>query len=77
MIRCNQPNDFIFKKVFADNRHNHLLKELLDTIISEEGQIDHLEVINPELSGYNISNRLAILDLTARFTGLSIDEING
>lgn len=60
--------DLAFKKLFGVDENKDLLMSLINSIVSEEDQVTHIDILNP----YNAKNfkedKLSILDIKAKDT---------
>ena len=56
-------NDYVFKKIFGDERNSDILKSLLESILNKK--IQFVEVINGEIPKGNIEDKKSILDIRA------------
>lgn len=65
MSRLKPTNDFLFKKLFGELRNKNLLKDLLESILTEI-KIEKIE-INKDVSSERkaITDKLGILDIVA------------
>lgn len=66
MAKINPRVDIAFKKIFGVEENKDLLISLINSIISEEDQVQDVKILNP----YNIQNfqndKLSILDIKAK-----------
>ena len=61
MIRLALTSDYVFKRIFAREENNSMLKDFLEAILNIH--IDKVEVKNPELTPNMADEKLGILDL--------------
>ena len=62
----NPRVDLAFKKIFGVEENKDLLLSLLNSIISEEDQIDEIELLNPYNERNFKKDKLSVLDIKAR-----------
>ena len=62
----NPRVDIAFKKIFGVEENKDILISLLNAIISEEDQIDEIELLNPYNERNFQKDKLSILDIKAR-----------
>lgn len=65
-IMVNPRVDIAFKKIFGVEENKDLLMSLLNAIVSEEDQIDELEILNPYNERNFKNDKLSVLDIKAR-----------
>ena len=61
MIRLPLTSDYVFKRIFAREENNSMLKDFLESILNIH--INKVEVKNPELTPNMADEKLGILDL--------------
>ena len=61
MIRLPLTSDYVFKRIFAREENNSMLKDFLEAILNIH--INKVEVKNPELTPNMADEKLGILDL--------------
>jgi predicted transposase/invertase (TIGR01784 family) len=66
MVIVNPRIDLIFKKLFGIEENKGLLISLLNSIVSEEDQVDYTEILNPYNEKNFRNDKLSILDIKAR-----------
>lgn len=65
-------NDFVFKKIFGDDKNKDLLISLLNSILKEK--VNDVTILNSELLKSHIEDKKAILDVRAiTHSGYNID----
>lgn len=66
MLVMNPRIDIVFKKLFGSEENKDLLKSLINSILSQEDQVEELQILNP----YHIKNfqkdPLSIVDVKAQ-----------
>jgi len=62
----NPRVDLAFKKIFGTEENKDILISLLNSIVSEEDQIDEIELLNPYNERNFKKDKLSILDIKAR-----------
>jgi predicted transposase/invertase (TIGR01784 family) len=60
----SRKNDYVFKRIFGDERNKHLLVELLDAVLDET--VEDVTILNPEFHKESVDERFGILDVKAR-----------
>ena len=65
MIRINPRVDIAFKKIFGVEENKDLLISLINSIISEEDQVQDVTLLNPYNQQNFKSDKLSILDIKA------------
>jgi predicted transposase/invertase (TIGR01784 family) len=66
MSLINPRVDIAFKKIFGVEENKDILISLLNSIISEEDQVDEIELLNPYNERNFKKDKLSILDIKAR-----------
>jgi len=66
MTYINPRVDIAFKKIFGVEENKDILISLLNSIISEEDQIDEIELLNPYNERNFKKDKLSVLDIKAR-----------
>ena len=66
MSLINPRVDIAFKKIFGVEENKDMLMSLLNSIISEEDQIDDIELLNPYNERNFKKDKLSVLDIKAR-----------
>jgi hypothetical protein len=62
----NPRVDIAFKKIFGVEENKDLLMSLLNSIVSDEDQIDEVELLNPYNDRNFKKDKLSVLDIKAR-----------
>lgn len=62
----NPRVDIAFKKIFGVDENKDILISLLNSIVSEDDQIDEIELLNPYNDRHFKKDKLSILDIKAR-----------
>jgi predicted transposase/invertase (TIGR01784 family) len=62
----NPRVDVAFKKIFGVEENKDLLISLINSIVSQEDQVDHIELLNPYNERNYSKDKLSILDIKAR-----------
>ena len=71
--RLPLTNDYIFKRVFAKQGNENILKDFLEAIL--EIKIQKIEVQNPELPKNNIDEKLGVLDIKVQLDNNIIVDV--
>jgi predicted transposase/invertase (TIGR01784 family) len=67
LINCINPRvDIAFKKIFGVEENKDILMSLLNSIVSQEDQIDQIELLNPYNERNFKQDKLSVLDIKAR-----------
>jgi len=66
METINPRIDIAFKKLFGVEENKDLLISLLNAIVSEQDQVDQIEILNPYNEKNFKNDKLSILDIKAR-----------
>ena len=66
MSIINPRVDIAFKKIFGVEENKDILISLLNSIISEEDQVDEIELLNPYNERNFKKDKLSVLDIKAR-----------
>ena len=59
----NPRVDVAFKKIFGVEENKDLLMSLINSIVSHEDQVDHIELLNPYNECNYSKDTLSILDI--------------
>ena len=73
MIRLPLTSDYVFKRIFAREENNSMLKDFLEAILNIH--INKVEVKNPELPKDLIDKKAGILDIKAELNENQICDI--
>ncbi len=71
--RLPLTNDYVFKRVFAKDENNSMLKDFLEAILNRK--IDKVEVKNPEIPKNLADERMGVLDLKLEVDGNEILDV--
>jgi len=66
MMLVNPRVDIAFKKIFGVEENKDILMSLLNAIVTEEDQMDDIELLNPYNERNFKGDKLSILDVKAR-----------
>ena len=66
MIRVNPKTDLIFKKLFGVEENKDLLISLINSVVSEEDQVQDIILLNPYNPQHFKDDKLSILDIKAQ-----------
>jgi predicted transposase/invertase (TIGR01784 family) len=66
MSDLNPRVDIVFKKLFGVEENKDLLISLLNSIVSEEDQVEDVELLNPYNPRNFAQDKLSILDVKAK-----------
>ena len=65
MIKVNPKTDLIFKKLFGVEENKDLLISLINSVVSEEDQVEDIILLNPYNPQHFKDDKLSILDIKA------------
>ncbi len=71
--RLPLTNDYVFKRVFAKEGNENILKDLLEAVL--DIKIEKVEVQNPEIPKEAIEDKLSVLDIKAQLDEKTIVDI--
>ena len=71
--RLPLTNDYVFKRVFAKEGNENILKDLLEAVL--DIKIEKVEVQNPEIQKEAIEDKLSVLDIKAQLDEKTIVDI--
>ena len=71
--RLPLKSDYVFKRIFASEENNSILKAFLEAVL--DIKIKNVEVKNPELTTDIADEKLGILDIKADIDGKKIVDI--
>ena len=66
MNDINPRVDLVFKKIFGSPKNDDLLISLINSIVSDEDQVESIEVLNPYNEREFVNDKLSILDIKAK-----------
>lgn len=66
MAKYNPQVDLIFKKIFGVEENKDLLISLINSIVSEEDQVQDVTLKNPYNHQNLLNDKLSILDIKAQ-----------
>ena len=71
--RLPLTNDYVFKRIFAQEGNESILKDFLEAIL--EIKIEKIEVQNPELPKTDINEKLGVLDIKVQINKNTIVDV--
>ncbi|CDA59592.1 putative uncharacterized protein [Clostridium sp. CAG:245] len=70
LTRLPLTSDYVFKRIFAREENNSMLKDFLEAILNIH--INKVEVKNPELTPNMADEKLGILDLKLTYKSINV-----
>jgi predicted transposase/invertase (TIGR01784 family) len=67
--RFNPLVDFVFKKIFGDEKNKDILIDFLNAELKMEKPIETIEILNPNINKDSPGDKFSILDICARLAG--------
>ena len=71
--------DFLFKRIFGDEKNTDLLVHFLNAVFEEAGEplVESVEILNPYIDKDALTDKMSVLDIRARTQARTLVDVAG